>query len=64
MSFSQGNPPMYGGEQPADGSAPGAPGAGAPGLGDGQAQFAGGSIPPPTGGGGTPTNSEGKTTLW
>jgi hypothetical protein len=55
---------MYGVEQPADGSAPGAPGPGAPGLGDAQAQFAGGSIPPATGGAGTPSNPESKTTLW
>ena len=55
---------MYTGEQPADGGAPGAPGVGAPGMGDGQVQFQPGSIPQPAGGAGTPTNPEGKTTLW
>lgn len=64
MSFSQPNPQMYTGEQPADGGAPGAPGVGAPGMGDGQVQFQPGSIPQPAGGAGTPTNPEGKTTLW
>jgi len=65
MSFPQSNPQMFSGEQPADGGAPGAPGVGAPGLVDGQGQFQPGSIPAPAGGaGGSPTNPEGKTTLW
>ena len=52
------------GEHNHDGGAPGAPGVGAPGMGDGQVQFQPGSIPQPAGGAGTPTNPEGKTTLW
>jgi hypothetical protein len=66
MSFSQPNPQMYTAEQPGDGSAPMNPGVGgAPGMGDGSVQFAGGSMPASAGGlPGSPGGSDSKTTLW